>query len=65
MQNIKTALAVAFVFFGLPLILAAITLLGNIILNWLHQNNLDTALALLAVVGILWLYVKIVSKLWK
>ena len=65
MQNLKTALAVAFVFFGLPILWAGISTLGLIILNWLHQNNLDTALALLAVVGIFWLYVKIVSKLWK
>ena len=65
MQNIKTALSVAFVFFGIPVLWAGISTLGLIILNWLHKNNLDTALALLAVVGIFWLYVKIVSKLWR
>lgn len=65
MQNIKTALAVAFVFFGLPLIWVAITFTGNAIITWLHNAGLDWLFGSLIIATVVWFYIKVVSALWK
>ena len=65
MQNIKTALAVLFVFLGLPLLWVVITFIGNTIITWLHNAGLDWVFGSLIIATIVWLYIRIVGALWK
>ena len=65
MNNIKTALAVALVFFGLPLLWVAITFTGNTIITWLHDAGLDWLFGSLLIATIVWFYIKVVAALWK
>lgn len=65
MANFKTALAVLFVFLGLPLLWVAITFTGNAIITWLHEAGLDWLFGSLIIATIVWLYIKVVSHLWK
>lgn len=65
MANFKTALAVLFVFLGLPLIWVSITFIGNTIINWLHNAGLDWLFGSLLIATIVWFYIKVVAALWK
>jgi hypothetical protein len=65
MQNIKTALAVAIVMLGLPLLWVAVTFTANQIITWLHVAGLDWLFGAIIIATIIWLYIRIVAALWK
>ena len=65
MNNLKTALAVALVFFGLPLAWIIFSYATTTAVNWLASAGYDWLIGSLIIATIVWLYIRIVAKLWK
>ena len=65
MNNIKTALAIALVFFGLPILWIIFSYATTTAVNWLAFAGYDWLIGSLIIATILWLYIRIVAKLWR
>lgn len=65
MNNLKTALAVALVFFGLPILWVLFSYATTTAVNWLASAGYDWLIGSLIIATIVWLYIRIVAKLWK
>lgn len=65
MNNLKTALAVAIVMLGLPMLWIIFSYATTTAVNYLANAGYDWLIGGLIIAIILWLYIRIVAKLWK